>query len=74
MHLACSAELFCRGVNGGLGLLAARAFCKPSFICRCSAKNDVAIGDMVGLRIWASKTKTLATFYGGLLLQRSAAS
>ena len=45
-------------------MLAVHAFSKPIFICMCSAKNDVVIGELVGLRISVSRTDALAADFG----------
>ena len=53
-----------RVIDAILCVLAARAFSKPIFICMCSAKNDVVIGEVVGLRISVSRTDDLAAIFG----------
>ena len=60
--LDCFAELICRSGDGGFCVLAARAFSKPIFICRCSMKKDVDVGEVVGLRMSVGRTKNFATF------------
>ena len=62
--VVCFGEFNCRAIDAGLCVLAARAFSKPIFICMCSAKNDVVIGEVVGLRISVSRTDDLAAVFG----------
>jgi len=52
-----------QGIGVGLSILVARAFSKPIFICMCSAKNDVVIGEVVGLRISVSRTNDFAAVF-----------
>ena len=64
MLVVCFGEFNCRVIDAGLCVMAARAFSKPIFICMCSAKNDVVIGEVVGLRISVSRTDDLAAVFG----------
>ena len=68
--VVCSVEVSSSGVCDGLYAHAKRAFSKPIFICKCSAKNAVVIGEVVGFRISVKKTDDFSAGFGmGVLAQ-----
>ena len=66
--IVCFFEFSSSGVGDGLYAHAKRAFSKPIFICKCSAKNAVVIGEVVGLSISVKRTDVFgAGFVIGVL-------
>ena len=68
--MVCFVEFSSSGVDAGLYAQAKHAFSKPIFICKCSAKNDVVIGEVVGFRISVRKTDDFGAVFGiGVLVR-----
>ena len=63
-------ELSSSGADAGLYAQAKRAFSNPIFICECSAKNDVVIGEVVGFRTSVKWTDDFGAFLGVGVLVR----
>ena len=68
--MVCFVEFSSSGVDADLYGQAKRVFSKPIFICKCSAKNDVVIGEVVGFRISVRKTDDFGAVFGIGVLAR----
>ena len=72
MLVVCFVELSSSGADAGLYAQAKRAFSNPIFICECSAKNDVVIGEVVGFRTSVKWTDDFGAFLGvGVLVREN---